>query len=198
MGVLNGHEFTNYCQLHGVTSADCVKVTTPLDILSISSAGAVSPYIAVTTTYTLSDPTNIGFAQIPITRMGYVNGQELNSHTYFIEHYQSCVDQYTFPTPRTSTKQTSTTMTKQKSKTTTQETVQSASRNQSSTVSKQSSVAAAQQTGNVHSSRDGGLSHGAKVALGASIGAVVVCLIVLTLVYRAARRCRKGGSRTNH
>lgn len=78
-----------------MTSADCVRVTTPVHSYW---SGSSSPYIATTTTFTLSASTGIGFAQVPVTGVGYGSGGRLNGHEFFIEHYKSCLEVYVQPT----------------------------------------------------------------------------------------------------
>lgn len=173
LGIHCKHFYTVFCHLHGVTSADCVAVITPLATYLSSSASI--PYVPHTTTYTLPDSTNIGFAQVPITAMGFRDdhSHSFEGHSHFVDQFQSCWDQYTHRESIAISQKIAAT------RTTSMVTASSAV---SSGASQPPKTATEQHT---H-----GLSQGAKVGVGVGVGIGAVVVIVSLVVYLAARRYR--------
>jgi hypothetical protein len=89
-----------------MTSADCVRVTSPISLRSSwvypstthFSTTFSTTYLPTTTTYTLSNPTGIDFGKVPITGVGYGKGDPLNGHEYFLSHFKSCLGSFALPT----------------------------------------------------------------------------------------------------
>ena len=154
LGSSSGATYTEYCELHDMTSADCVRVTTPVYSYSRSSS---KPYLASTTTFTLSDSLGIDFAQVPITGVGYGNGEHLNGHEYFLEHYKSCLGTYIQPTAVPVTPTT--------------------------TSATHTTISAVRATTSAAPPKSGGLSHGAKLGLGLGLGLGGGIVLIIVLVF---------------